>query len=93
MLHVSVSGYYEWRERPPSKRAVADLALSAQIVEIHTMSRGTYGVPRVYLELHLGRGVRCGRKRIARLMRAAHLQGSSGGGGSISGRRPRCTTT
>jgi len=75
VLHVSVSGYYEWRGRPPSERAVADSALSAQIVEIHTMSRGTYGVPRVHLELHLGRGVRCGRKRVARLMRAARLQG------------------
>lgn len=40
------------------------------------MSRGSYGVPRMHLELRLGRGVRCGRKRIARLMRAAHVQGS-----------------
>jgi transposase InsO family protein len=75
VLHVSTSGYYEWRDRPPSPRAVADAALTHQIREIHTSSRGTYGVPRVHAELRLGRGVHCGRKRVARLMRAAHLHG------------------
>ena len=75
VLRVSPSGYYESRGRAPSARAVADASLSAQIVEIHTMSRGSYGVPRMHLELRLGRGVSCGRKRIARLMRAVHLQG------------------
>jgi putative transposase len=75
MLVVSTSGYYEWCGRPPSLRAVADEALSAQIREIHTCSRGTYGAPRVHAELRLGRGVRCGRKRIARLMRLAGLHG------------------
>ena len=75
MLRVSTSGYYEQRGRPPSPRAVADEALSAQIREIHTCSRGTYGVPRVHAELRLGRGVRCGRKRVARLMCAARLCG------------------
>jgi transposase InsO family protein len=75
MLKTSTSGYYEWRERAPSLRAVADAALMAQIKDIHTMSRGTYGVPRVHAELRLGCGVRCGRKRVARLMRSAGLQG------------------
>ncbi len=75
MLRVSTSGYYEQRGRPPSPRAVADEALGAQIREIHTCSRGTYGVPRVHAELRLGRGVRCGRKRVARLMCAARLCG------------------
>ena len=75
VLRVSTSGYYEWRERPPSPRSIADAALRAQIVEIHEMSRGSYGAPRVHLELRLGRDVRCGRKRVARLMRLARLQG------------------
>ena len=43
VLRVSVSGYYEWRDRPPSSRAAIDQALSAEITEIHTMSRGTSG--------------------------------------------------
>ena len=75
VLWVSTSGYYEWRGRPPSLRAVADEALTAQIQEIHTTSRRTYGVPRVHAELRLGCGVRCGRKRVARLMRTAGLHG------------------
>jgi putative transposase len=75
VLRVSTSGYFEWRGRPPSARAVADAELSAQIVEIHAMSRGTYGAPRVFKELQLGRSVRCGRKRVARLMRLERLHG------------------
>ena len=75
VLAVSTAGYYEWRERAPSARAVADQALSEQIVEIHAMSRGSYGAPRVHAELRLGQGVRCGRKRVARLMRSAGLHG------------------
>lgn len=75
VLRVSPSGYYEWRDRAPSAREVADQALSAEIAAIHTLSRGSYGAPRVHAELRLGRGVRCGRKRVARLMRGAGLQG------------------
>jgi putative transposase len=75
VLRVSTSGYYEWRDRAPSARALADAELSTQIVEVHAMSRGTYGAPRVHAELRLGRGVRCGRKRVARLMRKASLCG------------------
>jgi transposase InsO family protein len=75
VLRVSTSGYYEWRGRTPAPRAVADAALTVQIREIHVTSRGTYGVPRVHAELRLGCGVRCGRKRVARLMRTAGLHG------------------
>lgn len=75
MLHVSSSGYYEQRGRPPSARAVADAALTVQIKEIHTYSRGAYGAPGIHEELRQGRGLRCGRKRVARLMRAANLCG------------------
>jgi putative transposase len=75
MLRVSTSGYYEWRGRPPSARSVANAALTAQIIEIHTMSRESYGAPRMLKELRLGRGIRCGRHRVARLMRAAQIHG------------------
>jgi transposase InsO family protein len=75
VLHVSTSGFYEWRGRTPSARAVADALLAEQIVEVHSLSRGTYGAPRVHAELRLGRGVRCGRKRVARLMRLARIKG------------------
>ena len=75
VLGVSTSGFYEWRARPASPRTVADEALSHTIGQIHQMSRGTYGAPRVHAELRLAAGVRCGRKRVERLMRAAGLQG------------------
>ena len=76
VLGVSPSGYYAWRERPLSQRARADVKLSAEIQAIHRESRGTYGVPRIHAEL-AERGIAVGRKRIARLMRGAGLQGVS----------------
>jgi putative transposase len=75
VLGVSTSGYYEWRDRPASDRDRDDAFLLNDVIEIHAASRGTYGVRRVHAELALGRGVRCGRKRIERLMRSQHLAG------------------
>jgi putative transposase len=76
-LGVSTSGFYEWRARQanPSARCVADADLTETIREIHKMSRGTYGSPRVWADLRLGRGIRVGCKRVERLMRLAGLQG------------------
>jgi putative transposase len=54
---------------------VADVELTATIREIHAASRGTYGVPRVTAELRLGLGRPVNRKRVARLMASAGLQG------------------
>jgi putative transposase len=75
LLGVSPSGYYAWRKRPASARAHADAALTTTIRAIHTGSRGTYGAPRVHAELADAHGVHCGRKRVARLMRADGLAG------------------
>ena len=72
-LGVSRAGYYAWRARSPSARAVADAALTETIRAIHRRSRGTYGAPRVHAELVEEHGVRCGRKRVARLMREQGL--------------------
>jgi putative transposase len=76
LLGVSPSGYYAWRKRPPSARARADAALTTTIRAIHANSRGTYGAPRVHAELGDAHGVRCGRKRVARLMRTDGLAGA-----------------
>ena len=75
VLKVSRSGYYDWRGRPPSARAVADAALVETIRRIHYDSRCTYGAPRVHAELRIGLGMRVGRKRVARLMRQADIAG------------------
>jgi len=76
VLEVSTSGYYAWRKRTPSQRARVDAALTERIREIHQWSRGTYGVPRIHAEL-AANGIHVGRKRVARLMQAAGLQGVS----------------
>lgn len=74
VLGVSPSGYHAWRQRPPSQRARADAVLSTRIAEIHMDSRWTYGSPRIHAELR-EEGVRCSRKRVARLMRQAGIEG------------------
>ncbi|GEL75750.1 transposase [Myxococcus virescens] len=84
VLGVSESGYHAWLTRLPSKRAVADAQLVERIRAIHARSRQTYGAPRIHAEL-AAEGVCIGRKRVARLMRAANLQGVS--------QRTACTTT
>jgi putative transposase len=76
VLEVSTSGFYAWLERAPSARAQSDARLVAEIKDIHRRSRATYGMPRVHAELS-EQGVRVGGKRVARLMRAAGLQGAS----------------
>lgn len=75
LLSVSASGYYAWQGRPPCERARVDLLLTGKIQAIHRRSGGTYGSPMVHAELSDDYGIRVGRKRVARLMRAAQLQG------------------
>jgi putative transposase len=84
VLAVSASGYYAWRQRPPSARARADGELNTRICAIHQYSRGTYGAPRIHQELRAAE-IRVGCKRVARLMKAASLRGAS--------RRPWVLTT
>ena len=45
VLGVSKAGYYAWRRRSPSARAVADRVLMKRIRTIHVTSHETYGVP------------------------------------------------
>jgi putative transposase len=84
VLEVSRSGYYAWLSREPSERAKLDAKLIVEIHRSHEASRGTYGAPRVLVDLaEAGYGV--SKKRVARLMRTAGLEG-------VSRRRKRTTT-
>lgn len=74
MLRVSRSGYYTSRRRDPSVREVEDARLATLIVAAHRLGRGSYGSPRVALELR-EQGERVGRRRVARLMRERGLVG------------------
>ena len=71
---VSRSGYYQWRSRCTSERKRRDIALAAEIRDIHGEHKGRYGSPRIHRELR-ARGRRVGRKRVARLMRESGLRG------------------
>jgi putative transposase len=76
LLGVSASGYYAWKRRGRSRRVQSDEELLVRIQAIHERSRGTYGAPRIHAEL-VASGTPVSRKRVARLMRAAGLQGAS----------------
>jgi putative transposase len=72
---VSPASFYDWHRRGPSARAQADQRLLHQIRRIHRDSGGAYGAPRIHAELQIACGVKVGRKRVARLMRAEGLVG------------------
>ena len=76
VLSVSASGFYAWRDRPPSMRAMDNAVLTERIRQIHADSDQTYGMPRVRAELR-DQGMTVSRQRVARLMRQAGLQGVS----------------
>lgn len=74
MLAVSRAGYYAWRDRCESRRDSSDRELRSRIKSIHTESRGTYGAPRIRAALQ-HQGLRCGVKRVARLMKVEGIMG------------------
>lgn len=86
VLGVTRGGYYAWRSRPPSARAMVDHELSERIGQIHDQTLGIYGAPRIHAELRMAHGINVGRKRVARLMRDLGIFGAGHRGG------PRTTT-
>ena len=85
LLGVSRAGFYAAERRSPSVRAKRNESLRAVIGAIYETSRGTYGSPRIHREMRAA-GERCGRKRIARLMRESGLKAKR-----RRGRRPTTT--
>jgi putative transposase len=79
VLGIPASTYYDWRARQaaPSRRQLEDAELLEMIVKIRTSHEyaATYGSPRVWLALRR-QGVRCGRKRVERIMREHGLRGA-----------------
>ncbi|MDI5937182.1 MULTISPECIES: IS3 family transposase [Micromonospora] len=73
---VSRSGFYRWTASEPARQAHAadEYALAEQITRIHAESGGTYGSPRVTIELH-HQGARVNRKRVERIMRQRDVVG------------------
>ena len=77
VLRIERSGYYAWKAQPKSKRTLADESLLASIKRSFEDSQGIYGSPRVHCDLH-EEGIRCGEKRVARLMRQSQLRSVRG---------------
>jgi putative transposase len=75
VLGVCPSGFYAWRRRAQSgSRSQQNAQLLQAVSQIHSDSRQTYGSPRIQQALRQ-QGWRCGRNRIARLMRQQQLRG------------------
>jgi putative transposase len=78
VLDVTDSGYYAWRSRGPSARAVRHALVTETIRQVHLASRGTYGYRRVHAELTMGRGLVVGHGTVELLMARAGLKGAAG---------------
>jgi putative transposase len=72
-LGVNRTSFHDWERRAPSDLALTDAWLTERIKQIHAASDGTYGARRIHAELRLEHGIRVGRKRVERLMRAAGI--------------------
>jgi putative transposase len=73
MLRVSRSGFYAWRDRPASPRALRHLSLAGEIIDVHRESGRIYGERRVAAELRHGRGIIVNSKTVtsSRAVRAS----------------------
>jgi transposase InsO family protein len=75
VLAVSRSGFYTAQRRAPSAHAQADQQLRLVIRTAHAESAQRYGAPMIHAALR-DQDIRCGRKRVARLMKADGLRGT-----------------
>ena len=72
LLEVSASGYYAWRDRPPSARKVEDAELSEHVERVHEQKKRRYGIRRVRAQL-AREGRRHSERRVRRLAREQGL--------------------
>jgi putative transposase len=81
-LEVHPSGYYAWRDRPRSQRAIANERLTGLIKQFWLESGGIYRYRKIHSDLR-DIGERCGKHRVRRLMKAVGLRAQ------VGYRRPR----
>ncbi len=75
LLRVAPSGFFRWRNKPPSDRAIRRAWLTDVITEIHERSRRTYGWRRIRAELDDAYGQRVNKKLIQQVMRELGIAG------------------
>jgi putative transposase len=73
-LAVSPSGYYGWRDRPPSARELDNQRLLRRIETMHAESDGVLGAGRIWEDLRFA-GETASVNRVARLMHQQGLRG------------------
>lgn len=73
LFGVSRSGFIQWRTRPPSERALGNMALDAKVASIHAISGQSYGRPRIVRHL-LDQGIVVGPERVRRSLQRQQLQ-------------------
>jgi len=76
-MGVHPSGYYDWLQRPLSKRAREDQRLTSHIKQFWLESGGHSGYRNVHLDMAEAKII-CGRDRTLRLMQAAGLRAVRG---------------
>ena len=76
-MGVTRGGYWSWVRRRPGPREQADVVLLADIRRIHKDKRRIYGSPRIHDQLQK-EGIRCGRKRVERLMQENDIKAKQG---------------
>jgi putative transposase len=70
---ISISAYYTWRDRKPSKRALENNVLKTLIREMHTQAKSRLRSPKLTMELR-DRGLFASRPRVARLMKQIRIR-------------------
>jgi putative transposase len=73
LLAVSRTGYLQWRRRPPSARAQANVRLDAQVAAMYAASKGSYGRPRIVRGLR-EQGLQVGPERVRRSLQRQALR-------------------
>lgn len=73
VLSVSRSGYYHWRSRPPSRRALQNQLLVERIRTLHVKTREAFGAVKMWRYLQ-SLGIACGKHRVARLRRCNGIE-------------------
>lgn len=73
VLEVSTSGYYDWVDRPMSRRDKDNQRLTVKLHCFHQQSKQISGSPNLHQDL-LDDGETVGIKRVQRLMKEAGIQ-------------------
>jgi putative transposase len=77
-MPIAPSTYYEARNRAPSRRAVRDAQLRAEVARVHAVNYGVYGARKVWLQLNR-ENIPIAHCTVRRLMREQGLAGAHRG--------------